>query len=441
MFEYQQRSPFRDFFHWAIMPTVDAKPQNYQWIDTFNSADSVFTYSEFGRDTILSQCPDINFVDISPPCASENFFPVENKDQHKDNMGLDSSSIIVGTVMRNQRRKLYPDLFKCFREVLNETKNSNLFLYCHKYYPDIGWETPELLDQFGLNNRVLFTYKCIKCKNVEINFYKDGFSHCKKCNTLSNKFTGIDNSVTEQELNNIYNVFDIYVQYANSEGFGMPQLEAAYAGVPVISVNYSAMSSIIKNLNCIAIDPVELSMEAETGCYRAIPDNSSFIKCLKEQVENHGSLRKRGLEISKVARKKYNWDKTADTWVKRFKSLEIKDHNETWNSPPNIKIPATFIPAHIEDNVDKVNYLFLKVLHKPEWIGSKLWCKILKDVSFGYRVQNSNDDYYFNESHSVKASNNQHSDFNINMALKELIHFRNQINDWENFRGNIINAQ
>ena len=27
MLEFEQRSPFRDFYHWAIMPTVDAEPQ------------------------------------------------------------------------------------------------------------------------------------------------------------------------------------------------------------------------------------------------------------------------------------------------------------------------------------------------------------------------------------------------------------------------------
>ena len=65
MFEFQQRSPFRDFFHWCIMPTVDATPQNNQWMDTFASADAVFAYSEFGKEVLLEQCQDLNFVDIA----------------------------------------------------------------------------------------------------------------------------------------------------------------------------------------------------------------------------------------------------------------------------------------------------------------------------------------------------------------------------------------
>jgi hypothetical protein len=39
MMEYQERSPFRPYYHWAIMPTVDAEPQDEQWVATFMNAD------------------------------------------------------------------------------------------------------------------------------------------------------------------------------------------------------------------------------------------------------------------------------------------------------------------------------------------------------------------------------------------------------------------
>jgi glycosyltransferase involved in cell wall biosynthesis len=266
MFEYQQRSPFRDFYHWSIMPTVDAMPQDPQWINTFASADSVMTYSEFGRDTILNQCDSINFIDVASPAASGAFTPALNKAEHKESMGLDSSALIVGTVMRNQRRKLYPDLLKSFRQYLDKTKRSDVFLHCHTYYPDIGWEIPRLLDKFKLNNRVLFTYRCTNCEDISVGFYQDVASYCKKCKNFKRHLVGIENPIDEHGLNKIYNLFDIYVQYANSEGFGMPQLEAAYAGVPVISTNYSAMESVIKNIGAVGIDPLTLSMECETGC-------------------------------------------------------------------------------------------------------------------------------------------------------------------------------
>jgi len=433
MFEYQQRSPFRDFFHWSIMPTVDAMPQNPQWMSTFSDADSVFAYSEFGKDILLKQSDQINFIDVASPAANEIYKPVADKFAHKESMGLDGNSLIIGTVMRNQRRKLYPDLFKMFRDFLDRTKNPNVFLHCHKYYPDIGWETPQLLDEFGLSNRVLFTYRCPKCETVSVDFFKDSVCFCEECKSLTKRMVGIDNPVDNKELSKIYNLFDLYVQYANSEGFGMPQLEAACCGVPFIAMNYSAMESVIQNTGAWPIDPLAFTMECETGCYRAIPDNDTMVTMLEKIVEHPSSLRPKGIQIAEQTRKHYDWDKTAQVWIDYFKTVPVKDISETWMSPLRIKEPTKTIPTHITDLTDQINYIFEKVLHKPEWIGTYFWAKVIKDITFGYRVQNSEEDYYFNESHLPMQE--KYQKFNMEMAVKELTSLRVVWNEYEQLRG------
>jgi glycosyltransferase involved in cell wall biosynthesis len=433
MFEFEQRSPFRDFFHWAIMPTVDAMPQNSQWMNTFSDADSIFAYSEFGKQTLLEQSDQINFVDIASPAAGTAFKPVPDKAAHKDAMGLDANSVIIGTVMRNQRRKLYPDLFNAFRTFLDSTKRSNVFLHCHKYYPDIGWETPELLDAFGLNNRVLFTYRCTDCKTVSIDFYKDTVCYCNNCKQLSRKLAGVDNSVNDEELNKIYNTFDMYIQYANSEGFGMPQLEAAFCGLPVISIDYSAMESVSKNIGAASLKPLSLSMECETGCYRAIPNNNELAQLMQVYTADDFDLKTVGQNIERLARSQYDWDKTAQVWIDHFKSIPVKDVYETWLSPIQIKEPNIQMPSGITDLVDQVSFMFENILHKPEWIGGYFWGKVIKDITFGYRVYNAEDDYYFNESHLPKVE--KYQKFNMLNAVEELINMRKLWNDYERLRG------
>lgn len=434
MCEYQQRSPFRDFFHWSLMPTVDAMPQNPQWINTFEDADSILAYSEFGRNILLEQSDQINFIDIASPAASEKFSPVPDKRAHKDAMGLDADAIIIGTVMRNQRRKLYPDLFAGFRKFLDFSKSNDVFLYCHTYYPDIGWEVPDLLHSMGLSNRVLFSYRCPNCESISVDFYKDTVCYCEKCNKLSNKLVGIENPVSTEELNKIYNLFDLYVQYANSEGFGMPQLEAAYCGVPVMSMNYSAMESVIKNIGAIALNPLHLSMECETGCYRAIPDNEELMDRLVDYTNPKiVDLKKLGLEMASKARQHYDWDKTAQVWIDHLKSIPMKDIRRTWLSPAKILPPATDIPNGIVELTDQINYIFRHVLHKPEWIGGFYWAKVIKDITFGYRVHNAEDDYYFNESHMPKVE--KYQKFNMENAVREMTNLRHMWNNFEQLRG------
>lgn len=436
MIEYQQRSPFRDFYKWAIMPTVDAAPQNNQWIATYEDADAVFAYSEFGRDTLKSQSDNINFIDIPSPAASNTFKMVQNKDRHKTEFGINPGSFIIGTVMRNQKRKLYPDLLKSFRDLLNATNKNNIFLYCHTYYPDIGWDIPSLLDRYSLSNRVLFTYKCKNCNHVSPDFFQDAMQVCKKCGKFSNQLVGINNKMSEEDLAKIYNVFDIYVQYANSEGFGMPQLEAAYCGLPVISTYYSAMESVIDNIGGIGIEPIAYHNEAETGCLRAIPDNNKFVSILQNIINKPiEEIRKMGTDVMNKAKKHYTWDKVADIWSSYIDTVDPVDIKTTWFSGPRIKKPQTDIPSNIS-MVEKVNFIFNNVLCKPEWIGTYFWRRILRDCTFGYRCDNVDGSVYFNESHVQSYS--QYKPFSIEEAAKECLNFRNQINQWEMARQEMI---
>ncbi len=447
MFEYQQRSPFRDLFHWSLMPTVDAKPQNPQWINTFASADSVLTYSEFGASALENQCSKIEVVGIPSPAANEEHFtPFSNykeKLAHKSKMGIDPDCTIIGMVGRNQRRKLFPDLMKHFRRYLDESSPlnnqiNNLFLHCHTYYPDIGWEIPDLLNDFELSNRVLFTYRCVDCKDVSIDFFKDSICHCSKCGKFAKKLVGVRNPINTQELSDIYKMYDLYVQYANSEGFGMPQLEAAFCGIPVAAVDYSAMESVLHNIGGLAMKPLSYSMECETGCYRAVPSFHEFEKILDEYLVFHGEdgnlrLFEKGLEIHDLATSHYSWDRTAQIWIDHFRSIPIKPDEETWRSPVKIHQPRPLAEClQLQTLREQVNFLFEKVLYKPDWIGSFLWSKVIKDCTFGYRVKNSEEDYYFNESHV--PSMDRYEDYSIEDAHKDFSALRGQWNDWETIR-------
>ena len=436
MMEFEQRSPFRDFFHWAIMPTVDASPQEEQWINTYASADSVFTYSEFGRDVLKSQSEKINFINVAPPSASEHFKPVEDKGAHKESMGISKDCIIIGTVMRNQRRKLYPDLFKSFRETLNRTKNDNLFLHCHTYYPDSGWDIPALIQEHGLSGRVTMTYKCRDCNNVSIETFQNSMKFCNKCKSFNNHLVGVNNPINTEELASIYNIFNLYVQYANSEGFGMPQLEAAQCGVPVISVRYSAMESIINNIGAWGVDPLCLVKEVETGCNRAVPNNEEFIKLLSSLTDPEKDIEKtlylEGVDQRKLAIEKYDWDKTAKIWEDRIKEVEFKNpETDGWSSPPSIKTPSREVPENLTPT-QKTDYLFDSVLCRPEMKGGFLWRKVLKDLTFGFRRPSSDPEFYYNESH-IKSVKDTHL-FSFKDAHKEFYNLRMQLNDWEQAR-------
>src|SRR6185312_4354564 len=90
MCEFEQRSPFRPFYHWTVMPACDAEPQSEQWIETYMQANSVFSYSDWGLETLRRQsCDRMKLVASAPPGADlEAFQPFPKRDVLRKQMGL-----------------------------------------------------------------------------------------------------------------------------------------------------------------------------------------------------------------------------------------------------------------------------------------------------------------------------------------------------------------
>ena len=77
MLEFEERSPFRGLFYWAIMPTVDAEPQNEQWLATYASADAVFNYSDWGYELLKKEGGgNIKCLGSAPPSSDAAYVPV-----------------------------------------------------------------------------------------------------------------------------------------------------------------------------------------------------------------------------------------------------------------------------------------------------------------------------------------------------------------------------
>lgn len=445
MHEYQQstRCAFRDYYKWCPMPTVDAYPQHESWVDTYCDADAVFTYSEFGKEVLERQSDSINVIDVCSPAASDSFKPIP---EARKQFGIADKSVIYGTVMRNQKRKLYPELFASFKEFITKNKkNKDAFLYCHTYFPDLGWDIPKLLLEHGLTSRVLFTYKCKKCGVLTCNFFHDVNTFCNSCGTFMSSMIGTHNPINEQELAMVYNLFDCYIQYASNEGFGMPQVEAAYCGVPVLTVDYSAMQSVGRNIEAMMIPVSDFQVEAETGLKKAIPDKDEAIKLYRKVYNMSRKQRKKlGEKTRELAVYHYNWDRTAQKWMNYFINEPVisEDMSTTWYSEPTIIEPGPPCPEHITSPKEQARYLYSNVLHKPEWIHSFSWRKLVRDLTYkAHLISTSNDLYYFNESH-IKDNKTNFIDYDKNKAYKQLSASRRQFNQLERDRWEqVVNEQ
>lgn len=402
MYSYQDASPYRHHFHWLIMPTTDSAPPKTEWLYTFKNADLIIPYTEWAKKVLQQYCG--NKINLFPKIANaginpEEFYPITNKTEHKIKyFGKDIN--LVGLVMRNQKRKLIPDILIAFKLFLESLKNTNqteiydkTYLYLHTSYPeDNGWDIPSLLLEYGLLDKTYFTYRCKNCHHFAPSKFKAGVTVCSKCNHRSVMMAGPTNGLITPQLNEIYNLFDIFIQYAICEGFGMPQVEAAACGVQIASVDYSAMTEIVENLNGIKIPVDRMFRELEINADRAYPDNKFTAKILYDFFVNTSQDTKHN--NSKIIREKcinmYTWDNVYKVWEEAFDSVDITN-KIPWesNNVPQVQNMSVKVPQNLSDK-EFIEFICLKILNDPHLLQTANIQNLIKDMSSGIVARNGN---------------------------------------------------
>lgn len=399
MYVYQETSPYKLHFNWIIMPTTDSAPPKTEWLYTFANADMVVPYTRWAKE-ILEEYSK-NSINLFPKIANaginaNEFYPIDNKSELKNKLlGKDYS--VTGLVMRNQKRKLFADILLAYRKYLNELQNSNQkdlynrsILYLHTSFPEEnGWDLPSLLVEFGLADKTYFTYKCKKCGNFFAAKFQSSVTTCRCCNERSAAFSGPSNGLTVQQLNEVYNLFDIFIQYAICEGFGMPQVEAAACGLQIASVDYSAMTEIVENLNGIKIPVIRLFRELETNADRAYPDIDATVKILLDFFINTSDETK--ALNSKAIREKclsqYTWDHVYSVWEECFDSIDINS-KIPWNMAnprqiqPNIKVPGDL------NNKYFVEFICNNIINEPDLMKTAFVNNLIRDADAGLVPRN-----------------------------------------------------
>lgn len=396
MLSFEADTPLRRFFHWAIMPTVDSAPQDDDWIDYFIDADAVFTYTDWGKKVLAKQGGgQINLVGTASPGVELDVFkPVVDKIEHRKKFGFGPKAFIVGSVMRNQKRKLFPDLIDAFALYLKKCKENgndelarNSYLYLHTSYPDTaGWNFPQILKNSGISSKVLFTYVCAECSHFFPSNFQDARSICPRCKNASAILSNVQVGLNRTNLAEIFGCFDLYAQYAICEGFGMSQAEAGACGVPIMSVDYSAMEDVVDKLQGYPVPVERFFLELETQAFRAWPDNQACAN----SIYHHATLQKhlqekKGIQTRKLTEQYYDYDNIAKTWENYFDSVVLKGQQGKWDSPPQM-IGA---PAPLGENLSNsqlVDYCYEEILKRPDLVNSYERMGYLKSINLTYQI-------------------------------------------------------
>jgi len=385
---YISKSPLLPFFHWVWMPTVDSDPQKQSWIEGFAKTDAILCYSEFGEKTLEKDAGHLlNVIGCASPGIDPNIYKPYDKKQIRQELGLDPNINIVGTVMRNQKRKLFPELIKSFSKFLKTAPpeiKDNTYLLLHTSYPEkMGWNLGYHISEEEVGGKILATYVCKSCRKWRVDFFRDSLNYCPDCKSISCVMPSVGMGLEVPDLVKIYNAMDLYVQYAICEGFGMPQVEATACGVPIASTDYSAMEDVLQWTKGYPIRIQKMYRELETNAERVFPDNDHLVEIMINHLmlsPEEKAAKSQEVRDATVAR--YDWDDCAKVWMDYIDTYKPKELQGRWDAPPMYGPIPEQMPEGLA-NEQFVEYLYNAVLLEPNNSFGYEATKLVRDLNIG----------------------------------------------------------
>jgi glycosyltransferase involved in cell wall biosynthesis len=347
---------------------------------------------------------------------------------------IEDRGVILST-MRNQARKLFPDLIDAFAIMKNKYRgNSRIdkaILWLHTSYPDNAqsYNYPKHIERisngyYGVENTchdlrhfVYNTFMCKACNHIfvapashlankPVETVQGGkviHVKCAKCGRNTASCPNTHGGVSRDILAQIYNCADLYVQLSIAEGEGIPPIEAKACGVPVLALNYSALAEKVSipdyqyidkkhysvHLGGMPVDIDRFYYEPETSQKRALPDINDCAEKMYEILCNDELRTQMAEDARRCVMENYTETDMVDRWMFIFDNIDGADRANGWDADQDPIKPGMDPPPPGIGATEFIDWCYLYVLKRPiDEQGKEFWLSTIQ------RGQNTANDIY-----------------------------------------------
>lgn len=225
----------------AIWTTLDSQPMLPLSIEAAPHIKNYFTWAKFAERE-MNKIGYGHVKTMHGIVEDKNFFRLTDEYRLKLRAAnnIPKECFVIGFVFRNQLRKSVPNLLDGFLQFKNQNPTLNTKLLLHTHWAE-GWDINRLIKEKGINpSDVLTTYFCKKCKNFEVKPFSGQELDCRFCKSpKTQNTTNVTAGVSELQLNNIYNLMDVYCHPFTSGGQEIPIQEAKLTELITLVTDYS----------------------------------------------------------------------------------------------------------------------------------------------------------------------------------------------------------
>ena len=223
-----------------VHTTLDSVPLLPESIQAAPKIKHYFVWASFAQRE-LERVGHTHIKTVRGSLETKNFFKINKKERAdlRESHGL-SKNFVIGFVFRNQLRKSVPNLLEGFKKFKAAHPDSSPKLLLHTHWAE-GWDIPTLIKEKKLDNDdIVTTYICGKCHQYFIRSHTGQAQDCPACNTNGSLHTtNIKVGVSEQQLNEVYNLMDVYCHPFTSGGQEIPIQESKLTELITLVTNYS----------------------------------------------------------------------------------------------------------------------------------------------------------------------------------------------------------
>ena len=224
-----------------IWTTIDSLPIIDLSKDLYENCDQMFTWATFAERAMKDiGCKTVKT--LHGAIDYSNFFPIKEKSKIRSKFDLDEK-FVIGFVCKNQLRKSIPNLLEGFKRFKKKNPKSKPKLLLHTDWAEKtkGWDIVKYISEKRIDNEdILATYVCSNCGEYHISSYIGEEISCPYCKCEKGLKTKTSvKGVEESQLNEIYNLMDVYCHPFTSGGQELPIQEAKSSGLIPLVTDYS----------------------------------------------------------------------------------------------------------------------------------------------------------------------------------------------------------
>ena len=322
---------------------------------------------------------------------------------------IPEDAFVIGFVFRNQLRKSVPNLLQGYKKFKEANPDKKTFLLFHTHFGE-GWNIHRQANEHGVDKKeILTTYVCRACLGYEVKPFTEQDLDCKLCSALKSQVTTSPQAgVDESELNEIYNLMDVYAHPFTSGGQEIPIQEAKLVELITLVTSYSCGEDLcVPEAHSLPLDWAEYR-EPGTEFIKASTDPESIAKQLQKVLEMPKKERE---DAGKKAREwtieNYSINVIGPFFEKFIDESPFTDYD--FSQKEEEKDPYYALPSDLTDK-EWILEMYHKILkmrdvdEKDE--GFLYWTKELEKGAEKASVEN-----YFRQVAAKENSKNQKIDF------------------------------